>query len=175
MAGGVNLMKKYELDIINKLLQRPCPLCKAEYSSNTMLHIFDQRLENGDLNYVIVECRKCGFIHQNPAWNQEFYNNLYSFLFYDLTDRNSYPEYVKQYKVVSSLICNLPSVCAGARILDFGCNDGSFINGLKKDNTDWARDIELIGYDIYLRGVRDGIGFFNSMSKLLLTKKNLMS
>ncbi len=148
-----------------KFSKRLCALCG---SNRKFKNLFTQRSERLKVNYVVSECLSCGFIHQNPAWEQKFYNDLYADLIYDPTNHKFYPAQVKRYKGVADIIATLFPSNKIERLLDFGCYDGSFIEWLKKF-TNWGKRIQLVGYDIHLKNIANKSGFYNSLD--FLTKK----
>lgn len=148
-----------------ELKPRPCPLCGAEGAKQ----LFEQRFEQMDKSYFVSECVNCGLIHQNPSWNQEFYDSLYENLVYDPSGRVHHPAQAERYAGVADVIGNLVSGKSGGKMLDFGCYDGSFIDWVKKERSDWAKNFKFSGYDIFLKDVSPGSGFYNSLDDLKKT------
>ncbi len=148
-----------------KFCKRSCVLCGTNKKTKKL---FTQRFERLKANYVVSECSSCGFIHQNPAWEQKFYDDFYADLIYDPTNHKFYPAQVKRYKEVADVIAPILSSHNIKKLLDFGCYDGSFIEWLKKF-TDWGKRIQLVGYDIHLKKITNKSGFYNSLD--LLTKR----
>lgn len=154
----------------NKLSYRDCPLCGTSYKSKKFLTIFEQKNSNGKISYVVSECRSCGFIHQNPCWNQGFYDNIYSDLVYDPSGDKCYKGQVLRYKVVADIISQLPINFSQTKILDYGCYDGTFIEWVRSI-CKWAKRAEFAGYDISIKGKVGGVKLYDSLEKLLSTAK----
>lgn len=157
------------------LSPRPCPVCKADYRADRMASLFEQRFEALQHTYLISQCMQCGFIHQNPAYQNDFYLSLYEFFgglytnpVYRQTNYRYHPDKIKRYKSVASIIGGLSSFSMGAKILDFGCHNGAFIAWVK-ENIEWGAKVEFVGYDIYLRGIPEGSNFYNTLETLRAT------
>jgi len=144
--------------ILNK---RPCWLCGSDREPRAL---FKQRFERLDKDYFIAECSDCGLIQQNPIWNEEFYNGLYSDLIYDPTGHKFYPDQTERYRKVAEAVGDL--VVVSSRVLDFGCYDGSFVEWVKKF-TKWGKQVELLGYDIALKNISAGNSFYNDLDRLM--------
>ncbi len=144
-----------------KLYKRSCIICSS--IKNRLL--FRQKNEYLGAEYIVSECVNCGFINQNPAWKEECYNNLYTDHVYDPTNHKFYPYQVERYRSVASAIERLLLRQNIRRVLDFGCYDGSFIEWVKKF-TYWGKNVDLVGYDIYLKNIPEKSFFYNSLKKL---------
>lgn len=142
---------------------RPCPVCGAAPGKGAIARLFTQRFEAMDRSYTVAECRACGHIHQNPAWDEAFYDGLYAEHLYDPFGHKFYPAQVKRYREVAKVIST--RVGSGARILDYGSYDGSFIEWLNR-HTAWAKRCAFVGYDISLRSIPPGANFYNSLAVL---------
>ena len=149
----------------SQLTKRPCPLCGVK---NNLQGLFHGRFEQLKKDYVVSECRSCGFIHQNPSWGEKDYDNLYADHVYDPSNHKFYPSQIERYRGVAAVIGNLPLF--QSRILDYGCYDGSFMEWLKKF-TAFGQQTRIIGYDIFLKNISNADGFYNSL-KILLEKES---
>ncbi|MGD0576946.1 MAG: hypothetical protein ABSA74_02650, partial [Candidatus Staskawiczbacteria bacterium] len=91
-----------------KLSSRHCPLCGQKYSKNNIRMLFKQRFLPFSRDYFVSECSCCGFIHQNPAWSEKFYNSLYEYFSglqaYGSVAHKNYPAEIKRYKTLASTI-----------------------------------------------------------------------
>ncbi len=154
--------KKYELQ------KRACPLCGE--AVNVSL-IDRRRVEQNGAEYAVSECKRCSFIHQNPAWDQSFYDALYADLVYDPSGHKYYPAQIARYEAVADTIEKLVAGKNNQKILDFGCYDGSFIAWLKAEKATWAQEQDFTGYDIYLKEISPGSEFYNSLTNLQKTGK----
>jgi len=142
---------------------RKCPLCENKNTFNSLEKLFDfEHFENNE-RYSVSECKNCGFIHQNPSWNQDFYNDLYKFFYYPL-DQELPSGYKKRCEIICNTINTLHKKNKKLKILDFGCNNGSFVNYAKNDNL--INVSKIIGYDIQLRDIDEEDGFYNSLNSL---------
>ena len=112
--------------------KRICPICSNKNNNDSIKLIFEFENHENHEKYRISECLNCSFIHQNPSWNQEFYDDLYKFFYYPLD--NEMPNgYKERCKLICETINTLNINSHKSKLLDFGCNNGSFINYAKKE------------------------------------------
>lgn len=140
--------------------KRNCFLC----GSDRLKLICRQRFAVLVKNYAVSECQQCGLMQQNPLWSKNFYHNLYADLIYDPTGIKYHKAKINRYQKVAEVIADLISG-KKLKLLDFGCYDGSFLEWLKRHGQ-WSRSIQLIGYDIFLKGINHHPLFYNSLSQL---------
>lgn len=157
-----------------KLLQRPCPLCGLSYNKNNIKMLFKQHFLPFGRDYFVSECSRCGFIHQNPAWNEKFYNSLYEYFSglyaYGSAAHKNYSAEIKRYKTIALTLDALGQMPAKPRLLDFGCQDGSFLNWLK-EKTKFGGKAQFFGYDILLKNIPEGGRFYNNFKELINSGK----
>lgn len=157
----------------DSLKPRLCPLCRAA-GNRAFEPVGRGSFAATGREYRVARCRSCGLVQQNPSWSPAFYNRLYEHHVYDPTGQKFFPEQVERYRAVANsiqeTILRARGSFAGAKLLDFGSYDGSFISWLGRF-TDWGRSVQFFGYDITLRDVPKGARFFNSLAEIARAKK----
>jgi SAM-dependent methyltransferase len=155
------------------LTPRLCPLCRA-VGSRAFEPVGRGFFAATGKEYRVARCRSCDLVQQNPSWSPAFYKGLYEHHIYDPTGQKFFPEQVERYREVANsiqqTILRARSSFAGAKLLDFGSYDGSFVSWLGRF-TDWGRSVQFFGYDITLKDIPKGARFFNSLAAITRAKK----
>ncbi len=166
------MKKNFDKDF--KLLPRPCPLCALGYSKNNIRMLFKQCFLPFNQEYFVSECSRCGLIHQNPALGEKFYASLYGFFsglyVYGSAAHKNYSAEIKRYKTIASVVDNLNQMPNKPRLLDFGCQDGSFLHWLK-EKTKFGSKAQFFGYDILLKNIPENGRFYNNLDELINSGK----
>lgn len=124
------------------LINRNCQNC-GDDSFDIYLKSKDYRFRNDEEVFIIVKCKKCGFVYLNPIFPESDLNKFYGKKFYSVDGYFL--------KFISKIIANISNFYfirkikkykINGRVLDVGCGSGVLVKSFIKNGFD-AYGIEI--------------------------------
>ena len=137
-------------------MNRSCPSCDAD-DATTVVELTASSIAGGndtyranalellgvppDASYPIVSCTRCGFVYARDLPAESFLTTLYR----DVIDGTATESWTAHQLELASALLSRAAANGPARILDFGCGDGTIVHALN------AARIFCLGYEPHPR------------------------